>query len=112
METDEGVTNLPGNSPGNDPNHWGTLRTSFSLRGKHHLDVWARYVGALPSPEVPDYTSISARIAVMLFNSLEVSVSGLDLFDASHPEWGVAPTRPEFEPSVYAYLRGQGWQRF
>jgi iron complex outermembrane receptor protein len=112
VATDQGVTNLPGNSPGNDPNHWGTLRTSFSLRAKHHLDVWARYVGALPSPQVPDYTSINARIGVMLFSSLEVSVAGLDLFDASHAEWGVAPVRPEFEPSVYAYLRWQGWQRF
>ena len=44
--------------------------------------------------------------------SLEVSVTGLDLFDASHAEWGVAPGRPEFEPSVYAYVRWQGWRSF
>ena len=112
VETDPGVTNLPGNSPGNDPHHWGTLRTSFTMRGKHHLDLWVRYVGSLPSPEVPDYTSLGARVAVALPKAIELSVTGFDLFDASHAEWGVFPGRPEFEPSVYAYLRWQGWRGF
>lgn len=112
QRVDAGVTDLPGNSLGNDPHHWGTLRTSFTLAGKHHLDLWLRYVGALPSPEVPDYTSLGARVALTLPAAFELSVSGFDLFDASHPEWGVFPARPEFEPSAYAYLRWQGWQGF
>ena len=103
---------LPGNSPGNDPHHWGTLRTSFTLRGKHNLDLWLRYVGSLPSPEVHAYTSFGARVAVALPKAIELSVTGFDLFDPSHAEWGVFPTRPVFEPSVYAYLRWQGWRGF
>jgi len=112
VENDPGVINLPGNLPGNDPHHWGTLRTLFTVRGKHHLDLWLRYVGSLPSPEVPDYASLGARVAVALPGALELSVTGFDLFDPSHAEWGAFPGRPVFEPSVYAYLRWQGWRRF
>jgi iron complex outermembrane receptor protein len=112
VESDPGVINLPGNSPGNDPHHWGTLRTLFTVRGKHHVDLWLRYVGALPSPEVPDYTSLGARVAVALPKGLELSVTGFDLFDPSHAEWGVFPVRPVFEPSVYGYLRWRGWGGF
>lgn len=105
---DAGVTALPGNPLGNDPNHWGTLRSEMDLGGLHEVDLWVRYVGALPSPDVPAYGSFNARYGLRLPRGFEFSITGFDLLGPPHAEWGADPLRPVYEPSVYAQVHWEG----
>jgi iron complex outermembrane receptor protein len=108
--TDPGVVALPGNPLGNDPNHWGTLRSEMDLGGLHEVDLWVRYVGSLPSPEVPAYASFNARYGVHLPHGIELSITGYDLIGAPHAEWGADPLRPVYGPSVFAQIRWEAWR--
>ena len=86
---------------GNDPHRWITLRSSFDVTPRHELDVMARYVSELPNPQVPSYTAIDARLGWKVSPELQLSVLLQNLFDASHPEWGPAPTRAEYRRGVF-----------
>jgi iron complex outermembrane receptor protein len=94
---------------GNDPHRWASLRAAFDVPGGHELDLGVRRVGALPNPAVPAYVAVDARLGVRLPRAVELSITGWNLFDRRHPEWGVAPGRPEFERSVLAALRWRFW---
>jgi iron complex outermembrane receptor protein len=87
---------------GNDPKHWWVARSSWDLGTRHELDLMVRHVGALPNPSVPAYTAVDARFGWRALPGLEFSLTGQNLFDRRHPEWGAAPGRPEFERSVFA----------
>ncbi len=87
-----GVTNL-----GNDPGHWWMVRSSLDLGRTLALDAMVRQVGQRPVGPVPAYTAVDARLGWTPVKSLELSVSGRNLFDRRHAEWGVPPGRPEFE---------------
>ena len=89
---------------GNDPRYWWTLRSSFDLAPQLDFDVFVRHVGALPSPSVPAYTAVDARIGWRLRRDLELSLTAHNLFDRGHAEWGASAARPEFERSIYAKL--------
>ncbi|HZE61161.1 MAG TPA: TonB-dependent receptor [Burkholderiales bacterium] len=93
---------------GNDPKHQFSLRSSHNLAPKHHLDLMARYVGALPSPAVPAYAALDARYAWQVHRDLELSVTAQNLFDHSHPEFGAAPNRSEIERGVFVRAK---WMR-
>ncbi len=80
---------------GNDPRHQWTLRSAWSLPRNMHFDVALRRVGELPSPVVPAYTALDARLAWSPRRDLEISIAGFDLLDARHPEFGAAPARSE-----------------
>ena len=67
-----------------------------------------RHVDNLPNTPVPAYTAVDARYAWRVFQGLELSVVGQNLFDKSHPEFGAAPGRSEFERSAYMQAR---WTR-
>ncbi len=96
------ITGLP--ALGNDPRQQLTLRSSFDLGPRHELDVLVRHVGALPNPVVPSYTAVDARLGWRLHRDFELSLTAQNLFDSSHPEWGAAPVRPEFERGVFLKL--------
>jgi iron complex outermembrane receptor protein len=64
----------------------------------------ARHVAELPSPENPDYTELSARVAWRTSENLEISVSGFNLLDERHSEYAL-PTAREIPRSVYAEAR-------
>jgi iron complex outermembrane recepter protein len=85
---------------GNDPKSWGQLRSTLAL-GDLDLDAAVRYVGRLPDPEVPSYATLDARVGWHPKKDFEVSLSGWNLTGGSHPEWGLAGARPEFERSVF-----------
>jgi iron complex outermembrane receptor protein len=86
---------------GNDPKYWWSLRSSWDLGPRHELDVMLRYVSGLPNPVVPGYTAVDARLGWKVTSALELSLVAQNLFDRSHPEWGVAATRPEFTRGVF-----------
>lgn len=89
---------------GNDPGHWWKLQSALDL-GRHvTFDVLFRRSGSLPQPSVPAYIAVDARIGVRMVPGLIVSIAGQNLFDVSHAEWGVAPSRPEHRRSVFGRL--------
>jgi iron complex outermembrane receptor protein len=87
---------------GNDPEHWTTLRSSHDIGASQELDVMARHVGQRPNGPVPAYTAVDLRWALWLRRDVELSVTGHNLFDRRHPEWGGAPAnRAEIERGAY-----------
>ena len=96
---------------GNDPHRYGSLHSAVDFLGRHEFDVWLRYVGALPNPAVPDYMALDARVGFRLPRGIELSVTGRNLLDERHPEWGLdSPARVEFPRSVLAELRWRFWR--
>jgi len=73
---------------GDDPPAQWQVRSSFDLPRNVELDFSVRHVGALPSPEVPAYTAVDARIGWRVQPGLELSVVGENLFDPAHVEFG------------------------
>jgi len=90
---------------GNDPKHQFTLRSSLDLSGDQQFDVMARYVGDLPNPQVQAYTAVDARYAWRMRRDLELSLTGTNLFDRRHPEFGTVATRSEIERSIFLRLK-------
>lgn len=80
-----------------DPQHQVSLRTSWQVNPKWHINLSARYVdkvcdfdGAViisPDECITAYSSVDARIAWQLSKSLELSLSGTNLFDSHHLEF-------------------------
>ena len=93
---------------GNDPTQWWTFRSSLDVGPDVQFDVMVREVGGLPQPHVPGYTAVDMRLGWKLMKGLELAVSGQNLFDAEHPEWGVPAARPVFERALYGSLQ---WRR-
>ncbi|MFO1397324.1 MAG: TonB-dependent receptor [Burkholderiales bacterium] len=81
---------------GNDPAMQWNARSSWDITPTLALDVMARGVSALPAPAVPAYTAVDARLAWRPTRSFEVSLTGQNLCDPRHAEWGAAPNRAEF----------------
>jgi iron complex outermembrane receptor protein len=94
-----------GASEANDPHHLFLVRTSIDLPKSVDLDASFHGVGELPSPVVPGVAALGLRLAWRATATLELFVSGQNLLDASHPEFG-APSamRVEIERTVRAGL--------
>lgn len=90
---------------GDDPDHHWSLRSAFNPAAGQEFDVWLRRVGALPRLSVPAYTAVDARYGWRITREVELSLVGQNLFGASHPEYGAAPTRSEFGRSFMVWLR-------
>jgi len=86
FKPDSGDTNIA--AAGNDPAHQLMLRSSLDLPDHSQLDVIARYVGALPNPNVPSYTVMDVRYGIPLRRDLELSFAARNLLDAPHAEFG------------------------
>ncbi|MEJ0061292.1 MAG: TonB-dependent receptor [Terricaulis sp.] len=72
---------------GNDPDYQYTARSLMNFSDDLELDLSVRAVDALPSPHVPAYTAFDARVGWRLTDEIELSFSGYNLFDDSHPEF-------------------------
>jgi iron complex outermembrane recepter protein len=98
-----GVTDIGGTTAlaSSDASNYWLLRSSHDFDGNKELDLTLRHVGALRSPAVPAYTSLDARIGWKVSPALELSIVGQNLLDASHPEFGSAASRSEFERGVF-----------
>jgi iron complex outermembrane receptor protein len=105
VEVRPGATNLAPGSEGNDPSYWWKLRASLDLTAQHELDVLVRRYGARPSPQVPAYTSLDARLGWRAAKDVELSLALQNLLDRRHPEWGPAANRAEIERAAFVQVR-------
>ena len=93
---------------GNDPAVQWNARSAWDVTPEIGFDITARRVAALPSPAVPAYTAVDARLVWRPSRELEISVSASNLFDPGHPEWGVASNRAEIQRGYFlAFLWSQ-----
>jgi iron complex outermembrane receptor protein len=95
-----GVVNL-----GNDPDYQWMLRSQLNLPGRWEFDVGLRRVAALPSPVVPAYNAVDARLGWRATKQLDVSLVVHNGFDPDHPEFGAAPGRSEIPRSAFVRLQ-------
>ncbi len=102
LEPDSGDTGTA--TAGNDPDYQAMLRSSLDLPGRVELDVGIRHVAKLPDPEVPAYTALDVRIGWRPRSDVELSLTGQNLLEASHPEFGTAATRSELSRSIYGRI--------
>jgi len=86
---------------GNDPKFQWMLRSSFTVAKNADFDVTLRRVGALPEPLVPAYTAVDARIGWHVRHDLELSLTGQNLGEPDHVEFGAAGVASEIGRSVY-----------
>jgi iron complex outermembrane receptor protein len=90
---------------GNDPRHAWSLRSSFDVSATLAWELSVRRVGALPNPIVPAYWAADTRLAWRVSPELELALTGQNLFERAHPEWGVAASRVEFRRALGLQLR-------
>ena len=106
LAPDDGAFALGGVSGlGNDPDFWYGIRSALDVGDAVEVDAAFRRVGALPQPYVPAYNSADLRLAWWFTRSFELSATGRNLLERSHPEWGVDPVRAEVGRSVFVSLR-------
>jgi len=94
---------------GDDPHHQASLRSSMNLSDAVTWDLDLRQIGALPNPAIPSYFEANTRVAWRLSDSLELSLSGLNLLHAHHLEYEQAGGTfgTEVDRTVYA---GMTWR--
>jgi iron complex outermembrane receptor protein len=103
-----GSTDPTGTSAaGNDPPHTWQLRSSHNIGPRTELDITLRHVAALPSPAVPAYTTMDIRLGWKPRKDIELSITGQNLLDRNHVEFGTAPNRSEVAPGVFVKLTWQ-----
>lgn len=95
-----GATGLANGDPSN---HW-MLRSSYDLGPGQELDLTVRHNGALKSPAVPAYTALDLRYGWRIQRNLELSITGQNLLDRAHTEFGAGPNASVFERSVFVRL--------
>ncbi len=88
-----------------DPDRMALLTSQFDLRANMTLDFTGRYMGRIVNQNVPAYAELDVRFSWRPTTSLEFAMTGRNLLDAQHPEFGPAlPARREMERSVNGSL--------
>jgi len=83
-----------------DPDlHW-KLRSSYDVASGHSIDLMLRYYGKLERPAVPAYRALDLNYIWQINRHLELSVTGTNLLDAAHVEYGPAPNRAAYRRKV------------
>jgi len=98
---------------GASPNNQFSVRSMMDLTERVNLDLWVYRMDGLKrtsffyAASVADYTSFNARVAWRPLTSLELSLTGHNLFDKRHPEFigENLYIRTEVERSIYALAR-------
>jgi iron complex outermembrane receptor protein len=100
---------------GSSPQHQVNIESSFDVTKKVNFDLGYRYVSALPGQLVPAYSTGDARVGWMFHPGVELSVTGRNLLQPSHPEFGTDPGIPDgtitlvgIKRSIYVKLT---WRR-
>ncbi|MDZ4401165.1 TonB-dependent receptor [Prosthecobacter sp.] len=102
LRTDAGSRDTRGGTvEGNDPNNIFVLRSLWDLPGDFELDATFRYVGALPRPQTPAYSTLDLRLGWEPKPGLELAIVGRNLLDAKHPEYRTTTVSREVGRSVY-----------
>jgi iron complex outermembrane receptor protein len=88
---------------GSNPNNQGSIQSLINLPKRFEFDQTIRYVSALPAQNVRAYVTGSARLGWKPVKGLELSVTGDNLFQPHHAEFGIDPApNVEIKRSVYA----------
>lgn len=90
---------------GNDAEQQWTLRSSLDLPRQMELDASIRHVGALPDPKVPAYTAVDVRLGWRPNDRLELALTGQNIFDSGHIEFGDELTASEIGRAFRASLK-------
>lgn len=88
----------------NDPEYQWTVRSSWRIANDHDIDVFVRRVDDLPNPRVPDYTAVNVRYAWRLRPKLEISITGTNVSDGKHAEFGSAASRSVYERGLHGKI--------
>ncbi|MGH8286319.1 MAG: hypothetical protein ACRETT_11205, partial [Steroidobacteraceae bacterium] len=88
----------------NDPEYQWTARSSWRIANDHDIDVFVRRVDDLPNPVVPDYTAVNVRYAWRVRPKVEISITGTNVSDGKHPEFGSAASRSVYERGVHGKI--------
>ena len=68
------------------------LRSGYDITPKTSIDVSAYYVDAVPGWNIPGYLRVDTHVSYRPARNVELSVTGQNLLDDAHPEFG---------PSIY-----------
>jgi iron complex outermembrane receptor protein len=91
-------------STGQDPGHQVFLRSYMNLSDDVDLFVGLRQVGSLGGVPVPSYFEADVRLGWRVAPGVELSLAGLNLVHAHHPEASTPPPL-EIPRSVFAGMR-------
>lgn len=91
-------------SADNDPSHQFSVRSIMNITHNLDLDFALRSVGDLPGSNVPSYVALDGRLGWKISKGTEVSLSGFNLLDKRHPEFGTVPARSEIGRNVYVKM--------
>lgn len=80
---------------GNDPPRKFMLRSAMNLGPHGEFDVNVRSVAARPNPAVPSHVALDIRWAWQFSRDVELSLTGFNLLERRHPEFGALATRGE-----------------
>ncbi len=72
---------------GDDPDFQAQLGSHLDLSDRLELDLDLRHVARLPSPQVPAYSELNARLGWRISDQVEVSLSGENLLNDHHAEF-------------------------
>ena len=75
-----------GSTEGLSPEHQATFGVTANPTRNIEADLRFRYVGALPSQDIPDYLTADLRIAFNVNNKVELALIGQNLLQAQHAE--------------------------
>ena len=90
---------------GSSPSHEVVLQSQWDLLTHFEFDQTLRYVSHLPAQQVRAYSTADARFGWHISKKLELSVTGENLLQPHHGEFGHAPqANVLIERSVYAKL--------
>jgi iron complex outermembrane recepter protein len=76
---------------GSSPQHQISIQSAFDLSKVLTLDLNFRYVSELPAQLVPAYSTGDIRFSWRFRKQLEFSVTGQNLLQPAHPEFGGDP---------------------
>jgi len=76
---------------GSSPKYQAFIQSEINLPHHIEFDQSFRYVDSLPAQKVPAYTTADARIGWNPTKSLSLSVTGQNLFQPHHAEFGIDP---------------------
>jgi iron complex outermembrane receptor protein len=82
---------------GDDPGLQWSLRSSLDVSRNIEFDATLRRVGSLPDPVVPAYTAVDVHLGWRPTDRLELSVTGTNIFDRRHIEFGDVLTASEID---------------
>lgn len=90
---------------GSSPTHEAVVESEFDLPKRFEFDQIYRYVSALPAQQVRAYHTADARLGWHMRPNLELSVTGQNLLQPHHVEFGIDPPPNVFiRRSVFAKL--------